>query len=880
MLPAIVSLCLNCKILLMNRFFKSTVGKDFLAILLFLVVGVIYFYPVLSGYDLRMGDVSNGGGMSGFLRFFYQETGDMAFWSPNTFLGMPSYILYFPNEFLWIKEIPWKLFGFLGLGLGGFLIMCIGFYTLLKAFRFGPLLSAGGAFLYAFSGYFILVLSAGHFNKVYAIGAFPILFAGIVHILKGNKTLGYLTTTIGALIALASNHPQIFYYFSWILGIFLLVDLILEYKKGAFSPAFNKLLPVIPIVLIALLNISEGYYNTYHYSKDSIRGQNDLAEFQNEKPESGLDLDYMTQWSYGVEESWNLIIPGFKGGGSKVIGPHSALKDVPANFRKNIEQSSLYWGNQPFTGGPAYLGIVAFILFLFGMVFIQDPRKWVFFGLSVLALMLAWGKNFVGLTTFFADYFPLYKKFRAVTMIHSIIELSVPLVGIWFLSDLAKGKIVLDKKKTLAVSGSVLGLLAIFYVGGSGLFSFFSDREIASFAQQANSSAQMKPIIEQFQSFLKQTRLSIFKADVLRAILFAGGTTGAIYLYFKQKIKINILIYVVLGLGIIDLIQADKRVLNTDKVNGEYAQFEPKKDGKSMAFQPTGVDVQILRTELNQNPTLKTIISQVRLSDEDKKSKENKEALLLWRQLNTLNMHTNYRVLDLTTSPFMSARASYFHKSVGGYHAAKMRKAQNMFDFHFAGNSPTPEVLKTLNVKYISTPSGLSLNDQNYGPAWMVSNVRVKENPYEIITALGKEDLSTTALISDAGPELTGKVFDTTRAIISTSFSPDTLAYTISGGGDAFIALSEMYYEHGWKAFYNAEEVPIYNINYWMRGVEIPKSGTGELTLIFHPESFSTLRFLSIAGNYLVLLALIFFGYKHYSSKGKKRETLSTEANE
>ncbi|MFT6718565.1 MAG: hypothetical protein ACJAY8_000961, partial [Sphingobacteriales bacterium] len=522
---------------MLKKFFSTTQGKDLLAILFFIMVGAIYFFPVLMGYDLRLGDVDNARGMAGFVNYFHEFSGDPALWNPNAFLGMPSYMIYYPNPYFFSNVILSKFFIFFGLGLGGFLFMCFGFYTLLKSFNYGPLLSAGGSLLYAFSGYFIVVLSAGHFNKIYAVGAFPFLFAGIVHLLKDRKQIGYLTITFGGLVALLSNHPQIFYYYSWILGIYLLVELYKLYKKGTISAHFKQFSIAAGILIICGLAVSESYLNTYNYSKSTIRGDNDISSPSSGDSETGLDLSYITQWSYGIEESFNLIIPAFKGGGSSQIGNRSETKNVSPRFKQNIESSSLYWGNQPFTAGPSYMGIVVFILFVFGMVFIKNRMKWIFFGLSILALMLAWGKNFMGLTEFFVNYFPLYKKFRAVTMIHSIIGFCFPLVGIWFLNDLLKGKIDYKKKKFFVVSGMILGGLIVFYLAGDSMFSFISNRENANFAQQASSNDQMRGLIQKFVDELISVRFSIFKTDILRALFFAIISVGSVYYFFKGKLK-------------------------------------------------------------------------------------------------------------------------------------------------------------------------------------------------------------------------------------------------------------------------------------------------------------------------------------------------------
>jgi hypothetical protein len=843
---------------MIKKLLQTQAGQNLLALLSFVLIGLFYFAPILSGYDLRLGDVDNARGMSDFLVFYKETIGQMACWSPNTFLGMPAYMIYYPNDYFFTNAIASSFFNLLGYGLGGFLVMCFGFFSLLRSFQFKTLYAFGGALFFAFSGYFIVVLSAGHFNKIYAVGAFPFLFAGFVHLMNGRNNKGYLGISGGGLLALLSNHPQIFYYYSWILGLYLAYELFTQYKKGTIKNRLRPLIISIPLILISVFAVFESYYNTYNYSKKSIRGVNDIAKFDDtSQVKDGLDLGYITQWSYGIEESWNLIIPGFKGGGSGAIGARSETKNVSPRFKQNIESSSLYWGNQPFTAGPTYIGIVVFILFVLGMIFIKSKLKWVFFGVSVLALMLAWGKNFMGLTEFFVNYFPLYKKFRAVTMAHTIFEFCLPLISVWFIHDLFTGKIEVNKKQILKIGGAIIGGLLLFYFGGGQLFDFISDREQQGFVSQASSSAQMAGIIDQFSKELSDVRLAIFKSDVLRALLYSILTLGGIFLFITNKIKGQVAAIIVIGLGVIDLMQADSRVLSTQKINGQYRNFDKPEDKNHVVFQPTTADLQILQNELKQDPNLSSLLQKVQLSDDEKKSKGKKEQLKIKRQLQTLALNTNYRVLNLASGTFTDARTSYYHKSVGGYHAAKLRKAQNLYDVHFGKTGFHPEILKTLNVKYIINPSGLSLNPDNYGPIWPIKSLLAKENQADILNEMNNSDLSKWAYITTDSELNDGGVYDTLRTAEIKQYSPDSISYKIGKGGSSFFVLSEMYYPEGWTATFDGEKVSIHNVNYWMRGVQIKKKKAGTLSLKYSPPHHNSIRYVSLAGNILALLTIL-----------------------
>lgn len=858
----------------MKNFLTTKTGQTAIAILSFLVIGCVYFYPVLFDFQMRLGDVDNAKGMSEFVQFYYLHTGELALWTPNSFLGMPSYMIFLPSDLAFLNSIPRLFFNQFGYGLGGFLVMCFGFYTLLRSFEIKNLLSIAGALFFAFSGYFIVVLSAGHFNKVYSIGAFPFLFAGFIQLTKNKGHLGYLTVAAGGYLAFHSNHPQISYYFAWILGLYLLYSLIEHYKTPAFIPLLKRYGFAVGIVLVALLATLETYYTTYSYSKHTIRGANDV-ELPNESssPQDGLDLDYITQWSYGIEESWNLIVPAFKGGGSGAIGNRSETKMVTPRLKKNVEGSSLYWGNQPFTAGPAYMGIIVFLLFVFGMVYIKSKLKWIFLGCSVLALMLAWGKNFMPLTEFFVNYFPLYNKFRAVTMIHSIIGFCLPFVGIWFLHGLSSGKINVTPKSALITGGSIFGLLILFYLGNSSLFDFISIREQESFAQQAGQSQQMAQIIHQFTEELEQVRIAIFKNDIMRAMMFVAIAVGAIYLFLKKKISSTVLIVVVCFFGLFDLIQVDKRVLNTEKINGQYRHFEKEREKIQVTFEPSQMDQQILLNELNANPNLKREITALKLTDEERLSNSNKQQLLLKKQLHHLGLNTNYRVLNMAGNPFTDSRTSYYHKSVGGYHAAKLRKVQNLIDFHFGRNGFSPNILASLNVKYITTSSGLQVNPNNLGPAWVVKDVRVVQNQTEAIRAIGEVDLSETAVVPS---QVNLNNLDTNRVISLSGIRPNKMEYRITPGKECFAVFSEMYYKNGWKAWIDGEETPILNVNYWMRGLHIP-AGAQEIIFEFAPTDFQVVKTMGFLGNLGICLLIILFGFRHYQSK--KNMTTSTAEN-
>jgi len=809
------------------------------AIVGFLAITFVYFSPLLEGKKLKQHDIAMWKGMSKEIADFRESTGEEALWTNSMFGGMPAWqisVQYNANLMRYVDQV-------ITLGLpypaNYVFLYFLGFFVLLLVLRVNPWVSLAGAIAFALSSYFFIILGAGHTSKAHAIGYMAPVLAGIILAFRGKYWQGALLTAVALALEIKAGHLQITYYLLILViiyGIFKLFEAIQQKQLPGFLKAMGFLLVA---ALLAVLTHSTNLWATYDYGKDTMRGAPELTNNQSNKS-TGLDKDYITAWSYGIGETWSLMIPNAKGGASGQIGKQKALDKADRNYRSNIAQQSAYWGDQPGTSGPVYVGVIVLFLFILGLFIVNTKLRWALLAATILSIMLAWGKNFMPLTDFFIDYFPGYNKFRAVSMILVIAELTIPLLAFLALDRIIKNpELIRTKIKIFSFSlnvfyisvGLTAGIILLFYVTPSTFFSFLSEQEDTYFRSlmQGENAGQMAL----FMSSLEDVRIAIFKADALRSFFFVLVAALLIFAFSFGKIKKAWLITGIVVLLIADLAMVDWRYLN----NSNFV----KSRQVDVPFSPMPADRQIIQ-------------------DKD----------------------PDFRVLDLTKSTFNDASCSYFHKSIGGYHGAKLQRYQDLIENYiqpeigvitntFSGKGITFEkildmfkelqILGMLNTRYIIVnPDAQPLfNTSAFGNAWMVSNYKLVKNADEEIAALGKNDLTQTAIVDERFSEqLEGKEFKSDRAatISLRSYAPNHLVYQFDSHAEQLVVFSEIYYNKGWKAFIDGEEVPYFRTNYVLRALIVP-GGKHNIEFKFEPRVWAVGETISFIASLLLILLLL-----------------------
>lgn len=813
----------------MNQY-KPTITAVASAIIIFLLISIIYMFPALEGKNIRQQDVVQYKGMSKELVDYREATGEEALWTNSTFSGMPGYMIstkYKNNVLRVFHKIfilnNWRPICFIFLYL-------IGAYISLLAFRVDKWLSIVGAIAYAFSSYFFVIIEVGHISKVLALGYLPPIVAGVHLAFQKKYLLGSVIMGLFLSLQLLVVHLQITYYtliITLFYGLFELIYSIREKRMKSFAIA------AITLSIAAILAVASNFSNiwvSYEYGKYTIRGKSDLT-LDAENQTSGLDKDYATQWSYGVDETLTLLIPNFMGGSSGNPIPEKSktfelLKKIQgaAQARKSIRQMPTYWGDQPVTSGPVYVGALMIFLFVLGLYLVKGKLKWWLVSVTVISILLAWGRNFPGLTNFFLDYVPGYNKFRTVAMILVIAEFSIPLLGILAVNKILKDKI--DKKllqKYILRSFYITGGICLFFILFAGsLFSFQASIDQQYLDQGATD----------FVNALQADRLMLLRRDAFRSLIFAALGALVLYLYIQDKLKTA---YMIAGLGLIILIDmwgVNKRYLNSDNFvsNREY-----------------------------KNPITKSKADEFILRDTD----------------------PNYRVLNLSVSPFQDATTSYYHKSLGGYHGAKIRRYQELFDFRIvpelqmvigglqqnslalADSALTQcNALNMLNTRYfIYNPEAPPLfNRSSLGNAWFVSSVEWVENADDEIALLADVNPATTAVIDTKfTDELDGFIpsqHNGSSFISLTDYAPNKLSYRSSSDSKQLAVFSEIYYPKGWEVTIDGEPASYFRVNYVLRAMLVPE-GKHNIEFEFRPASYYTGEKIALAGSSILLLLLL-----------------------
>ncbi|MEZ4792334.1 MAG: YfhO family protein [Gelidibacter sp.] len=784
----------------------------------FVAVSLLYFNPVLSGKQIFQSDIKHYIGMAKQQNDFREATGEETYWTNSAFGGMPTYQLgaHYPHNY--IKKLDSAL-RFLPRPADYLFLYFIGFYILLLSLKVDFKLAALGALAFGFSTYLIIILGVGHNSKAHAIAYMPLVLSGIILTFRQKYIAGFLLTAVAMALEISTNHFQMTYYLMLlviVLGIAYLVD---AYKKKVLPHYFKSVgLMLVAVILSVGLNATN-ILATQEYVKESTRGKSELTINADGTPRevtSGLSKEYITEYSYGILETFNLFIPRFLGGGSyEDVGKDSAtykayltLGATPVQALQEAKQTPTYWGDQTIVEAPAYIGAVVLFLFVFALFLVKGRLKWWLVGGAILSLLLSYGKNLGFLTDFFIDYVPLYNKFRAVSSIQVILELCIPVLAVFGLVRLFND-FETDETKLKALKYSVLitgGLALIFLLFKSTLFDFVGVND--GFYRQNYGQA--------FIDAVKEDRKTFFTQDTLRTLILVLLAAGTIFMFLKKKLSEKLVVVAFAALILFDLIGVDRRYVNNDNFVPSIQVNKP--------YQPNKADLEIMKDT------------------------------------------THFRVFDVVSRE--PAKAAYYHNSLSGYSAAKLERYDELFDFYIAKNNIN--VLNMLNTKYIIADDGKGNifpyeNTDANGNAWFVREVKKLSSANDEIKALDSLDTKIKAVTTQSIPNKNYSV-DSAATINVSIYKPNHLKYKSNNMNDGFAVFSEIYYGHGWKSFIDGEEVPHYRVNYVLRGMEIPK-GKHTIEFKFEPEVIETGGTISLASS--VLLGLLIFGGLFF--KFKKR---------
>lgn len=795
-----------------------------LILLGFVIISLVYFSPVLQGKSIFQSDIVHYIGMSKQQKDFKQATGEETYWTNSAFGGMPTYQLgaQYPNNY--IKKLDLAL-RFLPRPADYLFLYFIGFYILLLVLKVDLKLAALGALAFGFSTYLIIILGVGHNSKAHAIAYMPLVLSGILLTFRKHYIIGFLLTTLALALELVANHPQMTYYLMLlvlVLGIAYLID---AYKKQELPHYFKSVgILVFAVVLAVGLNAT-GFLATQEYAKESTRGQSELTINPDGSPKevtSGLDRDYITEYSYGILETFNLFIPRFMGGGShEDVGKDSEsyqffLKQgvPPLEAREYAKQTPTYWGDQTIVEAPAYIGAVVIFLFVFALFLVKGRLKWWLVGGSLMSLILSYGDSqpFKFITDFFIDYVPLYNKFRAVSSIQVILELCIPVLAIFGLVRLFNN-FNKDEEKLKALKFTVIitaGLAVVFLLFKSSLFNFVG----------GSDGYYRQNFGQQFMDALIADRKTFFTEDTLRTLVLVLLSAGTIYLFLKKKLSETKVIMAFAVLIVIDLVGVDRRYVNNDDFVPSIKMNKP--------YQATEVDKAIM-----QDPE-------------------------------------HFRVYDLVSRA--PAKASYFYNSLTGYHAAKLKRYNELYDFYISKNNIN--VLNMLNTKYIiaedeeGNPFPYTNPDVN-GNAWFVENIKLVNSANEEILALDSLDTKKEAvMMAENGYASFLKddiMIDTTATITVEVYEPNYIKYKSKSAVDGFAVFSEIYYKEGWNAYVDGQLTPYSRVNYVLRGMNVP-AGEHVIEFKFEPEVVKTGSRIALASSIIFVLLLIgglFYNFKN-----------------
>lgn len=799
----------------MNNKFRENILPHLLTLLAGFFIILFYYYPVLEGKQLLQSDMLQVIGQLNESFKYLEETGEPILWSNSTFSGMPVWRGFETNVLNGVFHFLVDVFSvpvFLTF------ISFAGFYLLLSVMGVSPWIAMAGSIAYAFASFNIISLEAGHVNKVFAMAFMAPVLAGVIRTFQGKYLTGLIILIISTGFQVYFWHIQISYYLLLILLFFTVAEVIKAIKAKNFRNFAVASAICIVGAVIAIGPTISTLWTMAEYAKESTRGKSELSS----KKQDGLDKDYAFQWSYGKMETFTLLIPEFYGGSSSAeLGKNSntyeallGLNVSPEQAKEYVKNMPLYWGDQPFTSGPVYLGAAVCFLFLLAFFVVKSELKWWVLGITTLSIVLAWGKNFELISDLFFYYFPLYNKFRSVTMILAIAQVTVPFLGFVALHNIVSGKVSKEEIfKGVKLSFFITGGLTLFIaILGPAFFDFVS-----------SADKQMPPVIAQS---LQEDRISAMRTDAFRSFVFIALAAGAIWLFIKGSMKKEYLFLTMIAIMLVDLFPVAKRYLDS-------SDFQNQKRLKEQIFAKTSIDEQILR-------------------DKD----------------------PYYRVYNLTKNPFSDAITSYHHKSIGGYSAIKLGRYQDIIDHHLSKNNM--DVLNMLNAKYFIVPDQQSQtprvqqNPNALGNAWFVDTIKYVENADAEIAALNELNPESTAIVDkrfkDLIPANVNKAESDNIALVS--YHPDSLGYKSTAKETGLAVFSDVYYPE-WKAYIDGKEAPVIRVNYLLRGLVIP-AGDHNIEFKFLPAYFFAGEKLSLIGSILFVGAVFGLGVVIFLRKRKK----------
>ena len=823
---------------------------DVVVIAVFAIISFAYFFvPITQGKILYQHDASAGVGAAQEMTEYQNRTGETTRWTNSIFGGMPTYqmspsyqstdgLSQVMNAYhLWLPDNVWFLFAYL-----------LGFYILLRAFDFRQSLAALGSVMWAFSSYFLIIIAAGHLWKVMALAYLPPMIAGVVLAYRGRYLSGFIVTALFTAFEIKANHVQMTYYYLFII-LFMVIGYLVKSIREKQLAIFLKATGVLAAAALIGIAINlSSLYHTWQYQKESMRGKSELVKKDAaNQTSSGLDRDYITQWSYGIDETLTLLVPDAKGGASVPLSKNAtAMAKADPQIQSMIPQLydafPQYFGTQPGTSGPVYVGAFVLFLFILGLFIVKGPMKWALLAATVLSILLAWGHNFMGFTNFFLDYIPMYAKFRTVASILVIAEFTIPLLAALALKKIVDEPDVLSKQMkfayiSLALTAGVAALIALF-PDMMGPFVSEQERQMVGSIQGMDGGTAHTILAN-----ISDMRAAMVSSDAWRSVIIILIGFALLFAYKLKKLRADYMIAALLVLCLVDMWQVDKRYLNDE-------MFVPKSE-RDMPQQPTATDI-----EINKDKSL------------------------------------DYRVLNFASNTFNENETSYFHKSIGGYHPAKLRRYQEMVDAYIVpemqkamqaiaakgGNMQQVDgvklfpVLNMLNTKYFIFPlqGGATIPLKNIyaqGNGWFVDKIDYVADANAEYAEVGKIDVRHEAVADKQFEAVLGqaKSNDSTATVKLDKYEPNNLQYTVNSKNGGIVVFSEIYYP-GWKATVDGQSVELGRVNYILRAVNV-KPGKHIVVLDFHPTSISTTETIAYISIVILLLAIAGAGYMEWKKK-------------
>lgn len=817
---------------------------DLIAILAFVLLSFAYFFPAdIENRILFQHDTAAGAGAGQEVKEYYEQTGERSRWTNSLFGGMPMYQIapsYDSTKSLqWVQK-AYQLFlpDYVCLT---FMLM-LGFYILLRVFGIPVWLAGLGGIMWAFSSYFFILISAGHIWKFITLAYVPPTIAGIVLAYRGKLLWGGILTALFVALQITSNHVQMSYYFFFVILFFVGAYFEKAWRTKTLPQFFKASAVLIVAALVGIAANVSNLYHTYAYSKETMRGKSELVQTGDatKQTSSGLDRDYITQWSYGIDETLTLLVPNFKGGASAALSQsETAMSKANPMYSSLYGSLTQYFGTQPMTSGPVYVGAFVLFLFVLGCFIVKGPLKWALIGATFFSIVLSWGKNFMPLTDFFIDYVPLYNKFRAVSSILVIAEFTIPLLAIFALKRLLEEpEILKQEKKPLGISLLLTaGIALLLAVAPGSIGSGYVPAQEAQMLQNAVNQ-QMIPANELsgILANLGEIRAELVSSDALRSFIIIGIGCSLLWLYASGKLRSSLTIAGITILCLADMWGVNKRYLND-------AQFVPHS----------------IRTETF--------------------TKTNTDELILQ------DTSLDYRVLNFATSTFDDNNTSYWHKSVGGYHPAKLRRYQEMIEHHISPEMQAAykaiataggemdsvdankfRILNMLNTKYFIFPAGQQrqtvpiLNPHAYGNAWFVNKVQYVNNANEEIDALDSIIPTETAVVDarfkDVLKGTTESYKDSLSSIRLTSYTPNRLTYETNNAQDGIAVFSEIYYPDGWHVTIDGQPAELARADYILRTMYVP-AGQHTIEMRFDPTSLHVTEGIAYGALALLVIGII-----------------------